>query len=167
MKVVWKQVVPDSSWKSVKMTVVFLTRSMQGFPEVTSLTLSLIRTHCDSTSTQSRIWINYHNHKKLIASLPPGFLVLTWLSHKHGILKTPIRMDRWMHGWMFDTHINFTNVIWSQKNQCEKNRDLWEIGYLKSTLHTCVDADVLGLICQSDTQRSQRMGMILVLVSAC
>lgn len=48
-----------------------------------------------------------------------------------------------------------------------KNRDLWEFGHLKSTSHARVDADVLGLICPSDTQMSQRMGRLLLIVSDC
>lgn len=64
-----------------------------------------------------------------------------------------------MDEWMFDTH-NF-KMLNEVRKICV--RDLWEIGHLK--LDICVDADVLGLICQSDTQRSQRMGMILLLVS--
>lgn len=90
MKVLWKQVFPNSSWQMVKTTVVFLTTSVQGVPEVTTVTLILIRTH--RNSTQSSIWIKYHYHEELISSLPPR-----WLSHG---LDTGTKFPRPPSAWM-------------------------------------------------------------------
>lgn len=109
------------------MTVVFLTRSMHGVPEVTALTLSLIRTHCDST--QSGIWIKYHTYKTTNCFITTWFLGFDMAWTQARSPQEPRQdgqVDAWMNGRVTPTSaLQMLNVKWkSEKSVSEKQGPL-------------------------------------------